>query len=584
MTFTNHNPNRSFGFKSLYLSLTFALVSCGGGGGSSTPPPPAPPPLPAPPPPPSSVFAEKPQTSRFLSKATFGATQSEVDTLTQTEASDWIKAEFAKPETLYLPTILAELAALNDGERLPRRRISDHFFDAAIAGEDQLRQRMVFALSEIFVVSNGGQLGNFPATMAHYMDALSTNAFGNYRDLMTDITYSPAMGIYLTYLANSKGDPDTGRVPDENYARELLQLFTLGLTELNVNGTEKLDFNGQPTEIFDNTDITGLAKVFTGLSYENNRFGRFGQDRSATYKPLIIFPEFHSDLEKSFLGTTIPANTSGDESITMALDAIFAHPNLAPFVSRQVIQRLTASNPSSAYVERVATSFETGTYTLPDGSSIGTGQRGDMRAMISAILFDAEALLDPSTAPSNSGKIREPILRFIGWARAFNETTPDAKDERNLNDTSAIGQHPFRSPSVFNFFRPGFVAPGTETGAAGLTAPELQIMNESSAIAYINFINNFIYDTARNISGDADGGINPDYTNALALADDAQALVDHIDLLLTGNSLSPNTRTRILDMMNDIPIEAGSEDEDRQSRVRLAITMTMTAPGYIVQK
>jgi len=566
------------------LSASLLLASCGGSSSGGTTPPVVPPPPPPPPPPPSGVFASEAETSRFLGKATFGANQTDIDSLAGTEVSDWLKAEFNKPGTNYLPTILNELSALPAGDRLPRRRLSDLFFDAAIAGDDQLRQRMVLALSEILVVSNGGQLGNFHATMADYVDVLSDNAFGNYRDLMEDITYTPAMAIYLTYLANPKGDPNTGRVPDENYARELLQLFTIGLTELNMDGTEKLDAQGQPIEIFDNSDITGLAKVFTGLSYDTDRFRNFNRDRTSLYKPLIIFPEFHSDLEKKFLTVTIPPNTGGEQSIDMALDEIFGHPNMAPFIGRQLIQRFTSSNPAPSYVQRVATAFEAGQFTLPDGSGVGTGARGDLAATIAAVLLDADALLDPASVPPNRGKIREPIIRFVNWARAFNEMTPDARDEQFLGSMQSLGQHPFSSPSVFNFFRPGYVAPGTETGASGLTAPELQIIDESSAMAYINFINAFIYDFSPNISGDEEGGVKADYTAEFTMADDAQALVDRLDLLLTGNSLSPTTRNRLLSMMDEVPIRAGSEDVDRLTRVLLGVTMTMTSPGYLVQR
>jgi len=569
------------------LSAGLLLASCGGGGESSTPPPvagPPPPPPPPPPAPPSGVFETEAQTSRFLGKATFGATPTDITNLTGTEVSDWIRAEFAKPATNYLPEILADIEALPAGTDLPRRAVSDMFFDAAISGDDQLRQRMVLALSEIVVVSNSGNLGDFPATMADYVDVLSDNAFGNYRDLLEEVTYTPAMSFYLTYLANPKGDPETGRVPDENYARELLQLFTIGLTELNMDGTERLDGTGQAIEIFDNSDITGLARVFTGLSIEGSDFFFLSRDPSKLHEPLEIFPAFHSDLEKAFLNVTIPAGTSGAESIDMALDEIFGHSNMAPFLSRQLIQRFTSSNPSPAYVQRVATAFETGQFTLPDGSSVGTALRGDLSATIAAVLLDDDALLDPVTVPETSGKIREPIIRFANWARAFNETTPDASDEQSLGSLQNLGQHPFASPSVFNFFRPGYIAPGTETGAAELTVPELQIIDESSAIAYINFINSFIYDFSPNFSEDEEGGVQVDYATEFVMADDGQALIDRLDLVLTGNSLGPDTRARLLDMMDEIPIREGTEDTDRISRVLVGVTMVMTSPDYLVQR
>ena len=568
----------------LFLVFPFLLSACGGGG-SSTPPSggggTTPPPVQQV----SKAFKTAPSTQRFLSRATFGAKPGEITALTDTEVSDWIIAEFNKQPTNYLPRILTQIDALPQGEMLFADSLGYLYFDEAISGDDQLRQRMVLALSEIIVVSSNSTLDDFPQSMAHYVDILSDNAFGNYRDLLGEITYSPAMAAYLTYLANEKGDAATGRMPDENYARELLQLFTIGLNELNMDGSLKTDAQGVPIETYDNTDITGLAKVFTGLSTQGSEFYGIFNDDTGLYLPLVVFPNFHSDLEKSFLGITIPAGTSGEESIDLALDAIFEHPNMAPFFSRQLIQRFVTSDPHPTYVARVAAVFEAGRYVLPDGTSVGDGRRGDLKATLAAVLFDVQALQDPATAPATFGKVREPMIRFIGWARAFGETAPDAADEFFLeNATFGLGQHPFRPNSVFNFFRPGYVAPGTSTGAAGLTAPELQIVNESTAISYINFMNAFIYNFSPTISEDPDGGINGDYTRQIGLADNADALIADLDLILTGNQLTTETKARMTELMNEIPIGADSADEDRLTRVLVAITMVMTAPEYLVQR
>jgi uncharacterized protein (DUF1800 family) len=533
------------------------------------------------------VFETQDATSRFLARSTFGPTREDISSLTGTRASDWFKSELEKSQTQYLQPMLDYEASLPPNTEIPRRLISDLFFDAAIAGEDQLRQRMIFALSELIVVSASGQLANYPPAMGYYMDTLSDHAFGNYRDLLEEVTYSPAMAFYLTYLANPKGDPVSGRVPDENYARELLQLFTIGLNELNMDGTPKLGSDGNPMETFDNNDITGLARVFTGMSTAGSDFFRVLQNDDALYTRMEVFDGFHSDLEKSFLGQTISANTGGFESIDRALDIIFEHPNVAPFVSRQLIQRFVTSNPEPAYVERVAITFEAGTFVLPDGTSIGTGERGDLSATLAAILFDENAIRTPEDVPVTFGKVREPVIRFTNWARAFNETTPDSADETILGSTfgfGQMGQFPFYSPSVFNFFRPGYVAPNSETGEAGLTAPELQIVNESTSIAYINIMNAFIYDFAENVSGDNDGGVKPDYSYEFSIADNTDALINHLDLLLTGNRLSEEERQRLSDIMAEVPIRAGTENEDRFTRITLGITMTMTSPGYLVQK
>jgi len=576
-------------FQTIVVSSLLSLSACGGGGGGDTTV------TPPPPPPPSGQisksFKTKSSTSQFLARATFGAKKSQIDGLTGTEVSDWLNNEFNKQPTLYRPRITALVEALPPGDLLFTNSLTNIFLDESIAGNDQLRQRMVLALSEIIVVSSQGNLNSFPESMAYYVDILSKNAFGNYRDLLEEITYSPAMAIYLTYLANEKGDINTGRVPDENYARELLQLFSIGLEELELDGTLKTDGQGANIPTYDNNDITGLAKVFTGLSVQGSNFYNIFRGCNINdicpqfYQPLQIFDAFHSDLEKSFLSLTIPANTFGTDSITMALDEIFNHPNVAPFVSRQLIQRFVTSHPKPEYIRRVATVFESGRFTLPDGSIVGTGQRGDLKATLAAVLLDDNATRLASAAPQDFGKIREPMIRFINWARAFGTTTPDSQDEFLLYDmTTFLGQHPFKAKHVFNFYEPEYVAPGTETGAAGLTMPELQIVNESSVIGYINFMNAFIYGFADNISGNPDGGVNPNYTRQISLADDAQALVDDLDLLLTGQQLSNVTKDRIIELLGEIPIDVSSDTEDRTSRVLVAVSMVMSSPGYLVQQ
>lgn len=564
----------------LVVAAASFVSACGGSTDSSQPPVTVTPP-PPPPPPPSGAFKSSADTSRFLSRATFGPRPSEISALAGTDVSDWIVSEFAKPASPYLAPLVEAEETRPMG--LEIRVVPDHFYDMAIGADDQLRQRMILALSEIVVASGQSGLISRPLTLAHYAQILSDNAFGNYRDLLEDISYSPAMAIYLTYMTNLKGDAATGRVPDENYAREILQLFSIGLFELNQDGSLKLDGMGQPIEVYDNSDIQGLAKVFTGMSTQGSDFFQISKIPENGYAPLTFFPEWHSELEKSFLNVTIPAGTPGAESLEIALDTIFSHPNVGPFVSKQLIQRFVTSNPSSAYISRVTAAFNTGSYTLPDETSVGTGERGDLKSTIAAVLLDEEALVDPAAASTDFGKVREPILRLTAWARAFDETTPDASDEAIFNYTG-IEQAPFTSPSVFNFFRPGYVAPGTATGAAGLVAPELQITNETTTIGYINFINQFIYDRSYNFSENPEGGIKPDYTAIIALADDQTALIDYLDLLLTANSLSVETRLRISSMMDEVPIRSGSEDEDRDTRIRLALSMVMTSPDFIVQR
>ncbi|MEM9233185.1 MAG: DUF1800 family protein [Pseudomonadota bacterium] len=550
-----------------------ALGACSGGGSSVPDDPNAPPPPQAGTPSPSLITSDV-QAQTFLMRSTFGGTSSEISSMVGRDATDWLRAEYSKSPTLYLPPLLARQLG---GDALPNRAHSDVFWASMIGADDPLRQRMVFALSQILVISDENRSDRLFST-AHYMDILSENAFGNYRNLLEDITYSPAMARYLTYLNNQKGDERSGRMPDENYARELLQLFTIGVVELNIDGTVRTDGNGRPLETYTNEDVVGLAKVFTGLSLEGPEWRQGDED--ADYQPLKIYPERHSELDKTFLGLTIPAGTGAEESIDMALDQIFEHPNVGPFLARQLIQRFTMSNPSPEYVERVAIAFNNGVYTAANGDRFGTGVRGDLQATLAAVLLDQSLGGETTT----NGKVREPILRFVHWARAFNVQNTNVQNERRLRNTTdptgSLGQHPFRSPSVFNFYRPGYVAPNTQTGEAELTAPEFQIVNEGSAVGYLNFMTDFVLDRSSRSDSNIDSFL-PDYSRELALADDPQALVDHLDMLLTGNRMSDATRSDMLAVVTAMPLRDGdNRDEDLRDRVYAAVLMAVTSPAY----
>ena len=551
------------------------------------------------------TFATATSTSRFIQHATFGATPTDITNLTGQSASKWFKDQLQLPPSLKLP-VVNEYAPteINEGDEddefdlLHVGSTTIAFWRHAISADDQLRQRMAFALSEILVVSNAGgeELTDIPEAVSSYQDILINHAFGNYRTLLEAVTYSPSMGFYLTYMGNMKGDAATGRVPDENYARELLQLFTLGVVALNQDGTEQIDDDGKQIELYSNEDITGLARVFTGLDLDHDTAEETQNHEFAI--PMAIYPELHSEKEKSFLGTQIAAGTGAQASITQALDHIFNHLNMPPFVSKQLIQRLVSSNPSTEYVTRVATAFSQGQFTLPDGSNVGDKQRGDLTATLAAILFDPEATGEPSTS---SGKIREPILRFTQWARAFEIENVTPEFQEMLWDTSPasmLSQHPYRSKSVFNFFRPGYAAPGTETAANGLVAPELQITNATSIPGYTNFMTFYIaglqgdvdveelqadFDD-NNIRLDARNAVNSfftDYDKELALANDVDALLTHLNLLLSAEQLSAKT-------LEDIkPIISIIEEDDEEGyllRVKLAILLVMTSPDYLVQK
>ncbi|REL35012.1 DUF1800 domain-containing protein [Thalassotalea euphylliae] len=545
------------------------------------------------------VFSSTNSTARFLGQATFGATPEQLTQLVNTSASEWFKQQISLSPSLVLPTVEGYRPEdeEDDFNLFYIEATSFGFWQNSIMAADQLRQRMAFALSEILVVSNGGGevLTDVPEAVASYQDILIQQAFGNYRELLEAVTYSPAMGYYLTYLGSEKGDEATGRMPDENYARELIQLFTLGVVELNLDGTVKLDDNEQPIETYTNQDITGLARVFTGLNLNETLVEEsIGLAFSA---PMQGYAESHSSKEKSFLGYTIPANTALQSSIDLALDHIFTHPNLAPFVSKQLIQRLVSSNPTPAYVEHVSSAFNTGSYQLPDGAVIGAGQRGDLQATLAAILFYSEARATPS---STNGKIREPILRFTHWARAFNVKNITPQYQLLLWDTSAssaLAQHPYRSPSVFNFFRPGYKAPGSESASQGLVSPELQITNASAIPGYINFITYFITgqqqdadfkeivaelaELGRQVSEDEiRNSFRVTYEAELALTSDAAALLNHLDTLLTAGSLSTDTRQHIISTIETMK----DSDYDDIDIVHIAILMVMTSTDYLYQQ
>lgn len=511
-----------------------------------------------------SFIDSREEAARFLMQASFGGSIEEIDALVGGNASEWIEDQMALDKGIgYVRRLDNRFPGRNTQRVLYN---SAYLWDSMIDDRDELRLRMAFALSQIFVSSDQGLI-SAPYKVAYYWDILENNAFGNFRALLEDITYSPMMAHYLTYFRNRKASERTGREPDENYAREVMQLFTIGLTELNLDGTEKLG----GTETYDNDDIIGLSRVFTGLSHDQTSFSGEFFNNTADSKRLKMFAEHHSEKVKEFLGTSIPAGTSGDESIRIALDTLFEHPNVAPFFSRQLIQRFTSSNPVPEYVERVSRSFNSGSYVASDGRTFGTGNRGDLAATLAAVLLDDTVHSDVANTESTDGKVREPILRLINLLQAFNAKPNDLENnEPKLRNTSsgldALGQHPGRPPSVFNFYRPGFVAANTETGNSGLTVPELQIVNDGSAIGITNFLTEFTVertgDTGSNVS------LVPDYRTEIQLADDAQVLVSHLNLLLTAGSLGDYNEQRIVDIVQSIDVQ---DSNDLIARVHAAV-------------
>jgi uncharacterized protein (DUF1800 family) len=434
-----------------------------------------------------------------------------------------------------------------------------------IASPDGLRQRIALARSEFFVVSSNGvtiQSGAF--AMAAWWDTLVANAFGNFRSLLEAVTLHPAMGVYLNTRGNQKENLATGRQPDENYGREVMQLFSIGLYELNIDGSNRLNGAGLPIETYDQSAVTSLARVFTG--WDLDATGATAVTNPLQVRnPMVPVPALHSTLASSFLGASVPANTDARTGLRIALDALFNHANVGPFFGKQLIQRLVTSNPSAAYVARVAGAF----------NNNGAGVRGDLKAVIRAVLLDPEARSASVAAQPAWGKVREPMLRFAQWARTFGATSASGQWRiGDLSDPSTqLGQSPLRAGSVFNFFRPGYVPPNTSLASAGLLAPEMQLTNESTVAAWINFMQTTIR------SGLV--GVASTYPNEMALAGDVTALVNRLNLLLCAGQLSTASQRTIGTAVSTIPAATLA---GQQTRVQAAVLLVMAAPEYIVQK
>ena len=562
------------------------LAACGGGGGTAAPTPapvtaPGTVTNPIPEPPPGGFPVSGPtaapsgvpndvESVRFLAQSTFGATTVEVARLQRLGYGDWIEQQFRIPRTSHLDFVLAVYPIPTpEGVTVAIDPLYQTFWKQAITAPDPLRQRVTYALSEIFVTSAAdAALQTAPHALASYLDTLSTHAFGNYRDLLEAVSKHPAMGQYLTSLAN-RGD--NGRVPDENFAREVMQLFSIGLVELNVDGTPKL-VNGNPVDTYGMDDIRGLARVFTGWGWGNTGTpdpvnGRFAgnnpEDPSRRVIPMQFYAQYHSPLEKQFLGATVPAGTAGPQALKVALDTLANHANVGPFIATRLIQHMVTSNPSPPYVGRVAAVF----------NNNGSGVRGDLKATVRAVLFDPDAVT-PASGP-NAGKLREPTLRLAAWMRAFNATSQSGNFRIGVLDNQ-LGQTPMRAPSVFNFFRPGYVPPNTSLAAADLVAPEFQITHEITVAAYANFMQGVIQNGVGTGSD-----VRADYASYNAIADNADLLVARVNLWLAANSLSSATAGSIRDAVNAIPLTANNA---LQNRTQLAIYLTMTSPEYLVQK
>jgi uncharacterized protein (DUF1800 family) len=569
----------------LALLLVATLAACGGGGGNSGTEP-------------ALTVVEKPATRaaamRFLNQATFGPTGADIDRVMAVGYGPWIDEQFARPPSEHRASWDAADAAIKAADATRSagtREVLDSFYKSAVAGDDQLRQRVAFALSQIFVVSMmQDNVGNEPRGVAGYLDMLARDGLTTYRQLLEQLARHPTMGLYLSHLRNQKEDAASGRVPDENFAREVMQLFSIGLHPLAADGS--VVAGGAPT--YGHDDIAGLAKVFTGWSWAgpDTADGRFWgwsshRDPNRGWQPMQGYGKFHSTSEKRFLGIVVAAQASADAnaSLKAALDALAAHPNVGPFIGRQLIQRLVTSHPSPAYVERVARVF----------ADNGSGVRGDMKAVVRAVLLDREAR-DESADPGY-GKLREPVLRLTALLRAFGATSDSGAWLIGATDDpgSALGQSPLRSPSVFNFYRPGYLAPGSESAAAQRTAPELQITHETTVAGYANYLRSGLQ------SGFGQNGVDWTaprrdvqlaLTTEAALADRPAELVDHVAARLLGGAVNEAWRAEVEAAVASITLpllkpdlsNQTQHDNARRNRARVAIFLAAVAPEFLFQK
>ncbi|MDO9235729.1 MAG: DUF1800 family protein [Aquabacterium sp.] len=601
------------------------------------------------------------EAARFLAQATFGTDETSLQRVMTIGYAAWIDEQFAlQPAFTYRAFFERREAAIRTDQpastwlKAGPEQVMEAFYTRALTDKAQLRARVAFALSEIFVVSyQDTVLAKIaPSMVAGFADTLDTGVSGTYRELLEAVSKSPAMGHYLTFRGNAKELPAVGRYPDENYAREIMQLFSIGLHELNPDGTTKLDSKGQAIETYSRSDIQGLSKVFTGWSnYRSPAFAAVAEaqcfywmdachDPEGNYHPMVAYPSYHSTSVKTFLGVTIPAQDppNPEADMAMALDRLANHPNTAPFISRQLIQRLVSSNPSPEYVGRVASKFtETG---------------GSIKETVKAILLDEEARGPVTLIAPEAGKLREPILRLTAIIRAFkleshtlspSQSPLDATGSTrqgyvSVGDTSStstsFGQMPFNAPSVFNFFRPGYTPTQSQASARQLVAPEMQLVNEASIPGYVNAVqdllvngigpssivdtdgqcgaftaqvqqyiqaldpkvaaNKTLQSTAANCQLETLGqrSIRLQMGEQRALAYDVPTIVQHVADRLQGGSLTGALKQAMTSALSTIDVPAPNDSQTNgdainsalDKRVWTAILMVAVSPEFLVTK
>ncbi len=513
---------------------------------------------------PEPVDAELDMT-RLLMQGSFGPTIADIENGLQLGGpAEWIDAQMALPAGLHLP-IATRLWPEGTSEPSRQRGRYQAFWQQAIRSDDQLRQRVAFALSQIFVVSDkAAQLQRRGNLVAKYYDILVQHSFGNFRQLLNDVTLSPAMGRYLGMLGNEKPDESIGIRADENYAREVMQLFTIGLVGLNLDGSERA---GEVT--YTQSDVENAARALTGWYWDTGepewKFARYRPNEFKILEaPMVAYPQHHDTDAKVFMGNTLPAGQTAEQDLKMVLDILFNHPNVGPFIGEQLIKRLVTSNPSRGYVRRVARAF----------NNNGSGVRGDMAAVVKAILLDDEARNPSISNRTDFGKLREPILRYAHMWRAFDADGAFAINIHHRRNNPQIA--PFTAPSVFNFYSPSFAPQGT-IADAGLVAPEFQINSEAAS----NTINSRLI---RAVKDDAMYGEDTLLTLDLGqeeqlLESSAEELIDHLDLLLTARTLTADSRKILTEY-----IDSNKGRVDSGLLLREVIGLVVTSTEYAIQR
>jgi uncharacterized protein (DUF1800 family) len=589
----------------LILILLGTLTACGGGGGagggagdSATTAVPEPVALTegsnAPPAQPADAVGAR----RLLAQASFGATPEALERVVTLGYEGWVSEQLQAPAQAYTHLATAEASARARGQdRALSADVVNTWWTHALTAPGQLKQRVAYALSQIFVVSTeGGGLDGQGRMVASYLDMLTAKGTGRYRDLLEAVALHPAMGLYLSHARNRKHDPITGRTPDENFARELMQLFSIGLHELNVDGTPKLR-NGQLVETYGPDDVKGMAMVFTGWSAARppgNRapwwacFWLNDTCRSDVQEvlPMEPYAEEHATGEKRFLGVVVPAQSTPNPraSLKVALDRLASHPNTAPFMGRQLIQHLVTSNPSPAYVRRI--------------TEVWLRTDGHLGQVVRAILLDPEARQPQAQGVDmrRHGLLREPVLRLAQLLRAMPHrsaryqqggSTPFYRAINTSDTSTALGQTPLAAPSVFNFYRPAYRPAQSDLAAQQLVSPQMQLVNENSVLGYAKFMARILERGWGEVpSGGQAADIQLDLSALIALdrgtsREGAQAMLQAVCMRLLGADLPEPIMTDAVTAIADLPRGSASA---LQRRAATAVLLVVVSPPYLVQQ